>query len=254
MVSIIIITHNRIDFFRKCLESVISTTENTDREIILWDNASTDGTKELINETSGSFSFIKPVLYDKNIGVNAKGLAFELSKGEFIACLDDDVLELPDNWVEKMISAFHLDNYLGYLALDVVRNEHTTGAKLDENEYREIKYSDGTILQTGPAGGWCFMIPRNVYNTVGKFRQIKNKVFFGEDGDYIIRCRLNGFHSAILKDVKCFHATGPYYNKNYMEIFNNKMKDFNSAVIDSHTVKLKTKQIINKIKRMGKER
>ena len=49
--------------------------------------------------------------------------------------------------------------------------------KLDENEYREIKYSDGTILQTGPAGGWCFMIPRNVYNTVGKFRQIKNKVF-----------------------------------------------------------------------------
>ena len=58
-----------------------------------------------------------------------KGLAFELSKGEFIACLDDDVLELPDNWVEKMISAFHLDNYLGYLALDVVRNEHTTGAK-----------------------------------------------------------------------------------------------------------------------------
>jgi hypothetical protein len=94
------------------------------------------------------------------------------------------------------------------------------------------------------------MIPRKVYNVVGKLRQVKGKVFFGEDGDYNIRCNLQGFKNAILKDVKCFHATGPYYNENYKLLFENKMSDLSSAVIDSHFIKLKANQLINKIKKI----
>ena len=254
MVSIIIITHNRIEYFRKCLETVLSTTKDLEKEIIIWDNASGDGTKEYILKISEDHDFIKPVLYETNTGVNAKGKAFEISKGEFIACLDDDVLELPEKWAEKMTEAFGSDPELGYLALDVIQNEHTTGAKLSEENYKEKILDNGMVLQTGPAGGWCFMVSRRVYEIVGKFRQAKGRIFFGEDGDYIIRCRLKGYYSAILKDVKCFHATGPYYNKNYEKIFENKMKDFNSGKIDAHTVKVKARQIINKIIKAGKRK
>lgn len=254
MVSIVVITYNRFDFFRKCISSVIETTADLDKEIIIWDNGSTDGTREFIKELSGKHSFIFPVFSEKNVGVNAKGLGFELAKGEYTVCLDDDILELPDNWVEKMIEAFIEEQKLGYLALDVIQNEHTTGAKLSEQEYTEKKYSNGITLQFGPVGGWCFMIPRNVYNVVGKLRQIKGKVFFGEDGDYNIRCRLKGFKSAILKDVKCFHATGPYYNGNYKFIFENKMADWNSTVIDTHFIKLKTNQLVNKIKKINRNK
>lgn len=251
--SIAIITYNRLEFFRKCIESVLQTTSELEKEIILWDNGSTDGTAEYIKEMSDKYKFLIPVLNKKNIGVNAKGKVFEISKGEYIACLDDDILELPENWAEKMMSAFDSDRKLGYLSLDVIQNEHTTGAKLPEDAYKEKILGNGLILQTGPAGGWCFMISRRVYNTVGKFRQAKGKIFFGEDGDYVIRCRLKGFFSAILKDVKCFHATGPYYNEKYMEIFENKMSDLKKNKIDIHVLKVKTGQIINKIIKTGKK-
>ncbi|MBK8381805.1 MAG: hypothetical protein IPL16_07930 [Ignavibacteria bacterium] len=65
---------------------------------------------------------------------------------------------------------------------------------------------------------------------------------------------MKGLYSAILKDVKCFHATGPYYNKNYEKIFESKMKDFNSGNIDAHTVKVKARQIINKVIKTGKRK
>jgi len=250
MLSIVVITYNRFDFFKKCISSVIETTSRIDKEIIIWDNGSTDGTREFITELSNAHDFIRPVFSEKNIGVNAKGLGFELAKGEFIVCLDDDILELPDNWAEKMIAAFTAEPKLGYLALDVIQNEHTTGAKFSEDSYKEKKYPNGIVLQFGPAGGWCVMIPRSVYEIVGKLRQIKGKIFFGEDGDYVTRCRLKGFKSAILKDVKCFHATGPYYNENYKLIFENKMSDLKSTTIDSHFIKLKANQIVNKIKKV----
>lgn len=160
MVSIVVITYNRFDFFRKCISSVIETTANIDKEIIIWDNGSTDGTREFIKELSEKHSFVFPVFSEKNVGVNAKGLGFELAKGEYTVCLDDDILELPDKWVEKMIEAFTVESKLGYLALDVIQNEHTTGAKLSEKEYTEKKYSNGITLQYGPVGGWCFKIGR----------------------------------------------------------------------------------------------
>ncbi|MEO8209281.1 MAG: glycosyltransferase [bacterium] len=251
-VSIIIITYNRLDFFKKCLNSVLKTTTGVGKEILIWDNGSSDGTKDYINEVSGKFHFIKSLFSKENIGVNAKALSFEAALGDYIVCIDDDVLELPAGWIEKMIDAFNIESKLGYLALDVIQNEHTTGAKMNDREYTEKKYSNGITLQFGPVGGWCFMVPRKVYEIVGKLRQVKGKIFFGEDGDYIIRCRLKGYKSAILKDIKCFHATGKYYNENYTLIFENKMKDFSSKVIDSHTIKLKSKQLLNKIKKIGK--
>lgn len=250
MLSIVVITYNRLDFFKKCISSVIETTPGIEKEIIIWDNGSSDGTREYINEISTVHNFIRPVFSETNVGVNAKGLGFELATGEFTVCLDDDILELPENWAEKMIAAFTAEPKLGYLALDVIQNEHTTGAKLSEENYKDKEYANGIVLQFGPVGGWCFMIPRTVYEIVGKLRQIKGKVFFGEDGDYNTRCRLKGFKSAILKNVKCFHATGPYYNENYKFIFENKMSDWNSTTVDSHFIKLKANQIVNKLKKV----
>ncbi len=253
LVSINIITFNRLDFLKQCLSSVLKTTSDIGKEIIIWDNGSDDGTIEFINESAEKYAFIKPHFSKENVGVNAKGLSFELAKGEYIVCMDDDILKLPENWIGKMIEAFNTESKLGYLALDVIQNEHTTGAKYSEDQYEEKNYPNGVTLQFGPVGGWCFMIPRKVYEVVGKLRQVKGKVFFGEDGDYIIRCRLKGFKSAILKDVKCFHATGPYYNRNYKFIFENKMADWNSPDIDPHVMKRKAAQLINKIKKIGKK-
>ena len=122
MISIIIVTYNRFEYFSRCIESIIATTKNTDKELIIWDNGSKDGTVELIEKYANDYSFVRPVLNNVNIGVNAKSKSFELARGDYIVCFDDDVIELPEGWTEKMVKAFLAESKLGYLALDVVQN------------------------------------------------------------------------------------------------------------------------------------
>lgn len=226
LISIAIVTYNRFELFSKCINSVLKTTENLDKEIIVWDNGSKDNTINYIKELQNKFSFIKAVYSDVNIGVNAKSKSIQLTKGDYIIGIDDDVIELENHWVEKMINAFNVVKDLGYLALDVVQDEFTNGAKPPEKNYVKKFFDNNVILEFGPVGGWCFMIPRKVYEKVGKLRQCKKSNFFSEESDYIIRCEMKGFKSAILKNIKCYHATGTHYNKKYMNIYNSKLKQF----------------------------
>ena len=70
------------------------------------------------------------------------------------------------------------------------------------------------------------MISRYVYNHVGKLAQHKDAMFFMEDEDYANRVIDNGFKFGILKNVKVYHATGKIHNKEFSEVFENKMKDY----------------------------
>ncbi len=227
LVSLFIVTYNRKEFLEKCINSLIPTLKKIKYELIIWDNNSADGTKEYLKSIESGI--VKIVLHDENIGTNAKGKAAMLCSGDFIFGIDDDVLEFPDGWIEKMIAAYKTVPRMGYLSTDVIQNEITTGAKRAEEHYTNEKFENGDIVvQFGPAGGWVFLISRNVLEKTGSFADIKNRIFYSEDADYLNRLKNNGFRYGILKDVKVFHATGDVYNKDYMAVYNEKMKDYNA--------------------------
>lgn len=102
MVSIIIITKNRLNFLKECVSSVLFQTY-TDYELIIVDNDSNDGTdifcntllndkvKYIHNDTCGNPN------YSRNLGA-------KLARGEYIAFLDDD-----DYWEHtKLAKQVHL--------------------------------------------------------------------------------------------------------------------------------------------------
>lgn len=244
-ISIFIITHNRLGFLKKCISSLLPTLKDVNYELIIWNNASDDGTKEYLSEIS-SLNNIQIVNSETNDGTNAKGKAAELCKGDFIVGIDDDVLDFPDNWLINMIEAYKSAPRLGYLSSDVIQNEHTTGAKPGEEHYFNISYNNGKhVIQYGPAGGWCFLLSRKVYQETGNFSDIKGRIFFSEDGDYLNRLKCKGYKFGILKDVKVFHATGDYYNKEYMHIFEKKMKDYNTNKAEQYHTRLKYRKIFD---------
>ena len=112
-----------------------------------------------------------------------------------------------------------------------------------------MEYDDGITLQIGAVGGWAFMISRDVYKKVGKLRTINNRIFFAEDEDYVKRCGINGYICGILGGVKCFHATGPYYNKLYKSVFDDKMDDYKKNDFSFHKINREIKIFYNKIKK-----
>jgi GT2 family glycosyltransferase len=89
-VSIIIVNYNTSGLLYNCLKSVSNAIKNIQVEIIVSDNASTDGSQDMIKSRFPEVTLIEN---SKNLGfgaANNKGLA--LAQGKYILYLNSDVL------------------------------------------------------------------------------------------------------------------------------------------------------------------
>ena len=90
MVSVLICTFNSARVLPNCLRSVLEQ-DYASIEVIIVDNASTDGTQELLSQSSGRVPN-RIVLNDNNIGFSAaQNQAMHLSRGEWVLTLNPDV-------------------------------------------------------------------------------------------------------------------------------------------------------------------
>ncbi len=225
--SILVVTYNRLKMLRKCLESILANTDDVSYELIVWNNASDDGTKEYLDEMASKYPQIRPVHSKENIGVNAVAETVKLAKGFYLIEMDDDVLEVPKGWLREMIRAFNKVPRAGYLAANVVQDENTDGAKPPIHFYRIVDYGDGVVIEHGPTGGWCTITSREVIEKIGNFLQMPGRIFFAEDGDFVNRCMKNSYYVGIIRNVKVYHATGVKMNKKfgYLDICKLKYSD-----------------------------
>src|SRR5450631_3029767 len=93
LVSVTLVTYNSGRFIRRCLESILE--QNYSRcEVIVIDNASTDGTADILEHFEERCS----IHYnEENIGfAAAQNQAIGLAKGEWVLSLNPDVLLLQD--------------------------------------------------------------------------------------------------------------------------------------------------------------
>ncbi len=101
LVSITIVTYNSGRFIRRCLESALGQKYPL-LEVIVIDNASTDGTVDILEGFEGR---CRIVYNDSNTGfAAAQNQAIALSGGAWILTLNPDVLLLP-NFVEVLMEA-----------------------------------------------------------------------------------------------------------------------------------------------------
>jgi len=109
LVSITIVTYNSCRFIARCLESVLSQS-HPHTEIIIVDNASTDGTREVLQGFEGTCTV---VYNDENIGfAAAQNQAIKLAHGEWVLTLNPDMLLTP-SFVEALLQAGRIDLKVG---------------------------------------------------------------------------------------------------------------------------------------------
>jgi GT2 family glycosyltransferase len=109
LVSVTIVTYNSGRFIKRCLESVLEQ-KYPNLEIIIVDNASTDGTVDLLEQFEDQCS----IHYnDQNIGfAAAQNQAIRLSSGEWVLTLNPDVLLLK-NFIQALVEAGQIDPKVG---------------------------------------------------------------------------------------------------------------------------------------------
>jgi N-acetylglucosaminyl-diphospho-decaprenol L-rhamnosyltransferase len=99
--SIIIVNWNTRDLLIQCLQSVYDTTSNLDLEVVVVDNASTDGSQAVVRQ---QFPHIHLISNRENVGfARANNQAMRASKGRYALLLNSDALLLA-NAVQVMIS------------------------------------------------------------------------------------------------------------------------------------------------------
>jgi hypothetical protein len=86
--SIIIVNWNSKEYLRKCIASILAETHGIEYEIVVIDNASFDGSGEMLRECYPQVRFIQS---DKNLGfAKANNEAFKLSAGRSLLFLNPD--------------------------------------------------------------------------------------------------------------------------------------------------------------------
>ena len=103
LVSAVITTHNRKDLVVCAISSVLAQSYKN-IELFVIDDASQDGTRELLEELSQNegFSYIYISPQESKGGNYARNLGIKASHGEYVAFLDDDDEWFPDKILKQV--------------------------------------------------------------------------------------------------------------------------------------------------------
>jgi GT2 family glycosyltransferase len=211
-IAVVVLTHNRVHLLRKCVENVLAATTGATREIVIWNNGSTDGTREYLDGLDDPR--IKVVHSDANIGQNAYARGFAMTTSDYLVELDDDVVEAPQGWDATLLAAYRRLPTVGFLAADLEDDPHDLAThyryRIRPHEYVPVELN-GISLLRGPTGGACAMTSRVLYDRVGGFRQHRRFVFWQEEAAYIDDIGALGYDAAVLADLKVRHNGGAHY-------------------------------------------
>lgn len=219
-VSVIVLTFNQLDFTRRCLRSLDRFTQYPNWELIIVDNASTDGTPAFLQEYAQTRGHVRLTLNEKNVGFAAgNNQGARQADGRFLVFLNNDTY-VTAGWLSDLLAHFAADPQLGLL--NPVTNNIGNEAKIDlayetmaqmasvSRAYTRSHAKERMSL-TG-AAFFCVMIPTSVWKEVGELDEKYGMGFF-EDDDYSMRARKKGYSLACAEDVFIHHHLSASFNK-----------------------------------------
>lgn len=214
VVSIFCATYQHVEFIGDALRGFLGQVTPFPFEVIVRDDASTDGTADIVADFAGRYpTVVRPVLETRNTyGVTSPmSVLHRLARGEFIAtCEGDDYWVRPDK-LARQVSLLRSDPGLsvvghpflvsrdGFLT---VESEHLDNKTLDLRiSAFDLRRGEGTGLHTSTvvfrSEGW----PEALYDTATPNEDHLRNQWFGVLGDAAI---LGGFHGSIYRR----HARG----------------------------------------------
>ncbi len=217
-ISIIILCYNNLEFTRACVDSVIRLSDYENYEIILVDNASTDGTRDFLKTLSGNDK-IKTILNDNNEGfAEGNNIGIRRATGEYIVLLNNDTY-ITRGWIVDLIRHFRLTPEVGMVGpvTNMIGNEQKIKiayADMNEMERKAFLFTSRRRYRSHPVKNlafFCVAIRRSVIDHVGLLDSSYRLGFF-EDDDYCQRVMQAGYRLVVADDVFIHHHLSASFN------------------------------------------
>lgn len=222
-VSIIIVNYNTLSLTRQCIDSVIEHTSGISYEIILVDNASTDGSREAFSADSR----VKYIFNEGNIGFGrANNIGIGQASGRNVFLLNSDTV-LVNNAVKVLSDYLDANPGTGVCGGNLFTSDmkenfsfSRTAPSVFTEWDRLLKYIPGKLrygknvcfnhtgrpLDVWHVTGADFMIPRHVIEEVGAF----NPGFFMyfEETELCFRVHKAGYAVRSVPQAEIIHLDG----------------------------------------------
>jgi glycosyltransferase involved in cell wall biosynthesis len=187
LVSVCIGAYNRKDYIRECVDSALGQTW-PNKEIVVVDDASTDGTREILKSYGDA---IRLILRDANSGICpiTRNQAARAARGAYVAFLDSDDVWYPDK-LAKQVAFMEVHPEVPLC--------HTLCNVIDErSRVVGVRHGAGVVPPTGMIFerllDHCWvtistvMVRRELFDDVGGFNEETESGIIGEDLDYFLR-------------------------------------------------------------------
>lgn len=206
--SIVIPTFNQLSLLMQCINSIIENT-NPAYEIIVVDNASTDGTSNYLQQLGGQ---VRYRVLENNRGFSgAINVGMMMAKGRMILLLNNDTL-VTEKWLDNLLICLNSDERIGMVGpiTNYISGDQRVDVPYEDiadmpRFARENNLSDAARWRwVDRLTGFCLLFRRELFDGIGYFDEGFEIGNF-EDDDYNIRVRLLGKNLVIAQDAFIHH-------------------------------------------------
>jgi predicted lipopolysaccharide heptosyltransferase III len=203
--SIVIVSYNTVDMLFRCLRS-IHTQNGVTHEVIVVDNASQDGSIEMIRR---SFPWVRLIRNRRNLGfARANNQALPYCSGEYIYFLNPDT-EVHAGGLQHMIEYMDLHPDVGLAGTHILNPDNSPQPSV-ETRYPGERYARRELQGLKGDIAWVLgatmVARRSVIREVGGF---DDRFFlYGEDLDLCLSIRRNGWRIGYIPEAVVVHWGG----------------------------------------------
>lgn len=219
--SIIILSYNTKNLTVKCVRSVIEQygeqIKNNEVEIIVVDNASTDGSAEAIGNFKSQISNLKLINNRENYGFSkGNNIGAKEARGEFILFLNSDT-QSRDGGFLRMVNFMEKNPKIGVLGGKLLSPDGSTQASTGKfyNLYNVVIVLLGGervgLIRKNPkirgpvdwVSGASMMVRKNVFEKLKGFDE--NFFMYIEDMELCYRFKKIGYQTYFFENIKLMH-------------------------------------------------
>jgi GT2 family glycosyltransferase len=210
--SIIILSWNGRAYLERCISVILRQIDETS-EILLVDNASSDGSADFVR---ARFPHVIVIQNSTNLGVAAGwNVGIAHAKGQILFFLNQDVF-VREGWLSQMEQAMNANRTIGiagckllypdeitiqhagaYILYPLGLTEHRGLREFDEGQYEEE-------LDVDYVTGAAFGVKRYVLDSIGTFDPMFYPAYY-EDVDFCVRARTAGFQVIYVPKATAIH-------------------------------------------------
>jgi GT2 family glycosyltransferase len=225
--SIIIVTWNGKQYARECLDSLRNYLADPKVEIIVVDNASSDGTPALIQQ---EFPWVRLIENSANLGfAKANNIGMVACTGKYVCLVNSDVRVLSD-CLPRMQAYMEANPSIGMLGpqmlgpngligrsylrfptlwrgiCDAFALRHIFRSSRTFNGIEMTDFNNSETSEVDVLNGWFLMVRRKALEQVGMLDE--QFFMYGEDIDWSYRFHKSGWKRVYFSGARAFHHGG----------------------------------------------